>query len=89
MPRHPHIVPGQHHHRDAEDRSIEHLLPHAFEELRQCAGKGRDQARRHAAGQHAAGNPAVAMRHRTCDREHDADDETGLENLAKDDDQSR
>jgi hypothetical protein len=37
--------------------------------------------------QHAAADPWIAMRHRARNREHDADDQAGLEDFAENDDQ--
>ena len=85
--RHPDIVPGQHHHGDAQNGGVEQLLPHARKELRQRAGKGCDDAGRKRARQHPAADPAIAVRDRAGDREHDADDQSGFEHLAEDDDE--
>ena len=85
--RHPDIVPGEHHDGERQDRGVEHFLPHAGEQVRQGAGKGRDHAGRENAGEHAAGDPLIAMRHRARDREHDADDQAGLEDFTEYDDQ--
>jgi len=80
-------VPGQHHHGDAKDDRIEQLLAHALEQLRQCAGKRRDQACGHHSRQHAAADPSEAMGHGACNRQHNADDQAGFKHFAKDDDE--
>jgi len=80
-------VPGQHHDCEGEDQSVEQLLPHPGEQVRQRAGKGRDDAGEENPRQHAAADPLIAMRHRARDREHDADDQAGLEDFAENDDQ--
>ena len=85
--RHPGIVPGQHHHGDAENGGVEQFLPHAGKELRQRAGKGGDDAGSENARQHATADPTIAVRDRAGHREHDADDQSGFEHLAEDDDE--
>jgi len=80
-------VPRQHDHRDGKNCRVEQLLPHPFEQLRQRAGKGGDEASRDNACQDPAANPAIATRDGACDRKHDADDQAGFEYLAEDDDE--
>ena len=50
-------------------------------------GKHGDQAGGENARDDAAADPEIAMRHRARDRKHDADDQTGLEDFAENDDQ--
>src|SRR5262249_42935108 len=55
-----------------------------FEQLRQCAGKRRDQGCGHHSRQRAAADPAEAMRHGACNCQHNADDQAGFKHFAKD-----
>lgn len=87
MMRHPDIVPGQHHHGDAQNGCVEQLLPHARKKLRERARERRDDAGGKHARQHPAADPAIAIGNRAGHREHDADDQAGFEDLAKDDDE--
>src|SRR5215470_15046139 len=89
MPCHPDIVPGQHDHSEAQNRCVEQLLPHAFEQLRQGAREGGNETSCQAAREDTAGDPTIAIFDRARDREHDADDQAGFEDLAKDDDERR
>ena len=55
--RHPHIVPGQHQHRKAENPGIEDFLTAAAEQFRQPAGEQRYEARPEHARRHTARDP--------------------------------
>ena len=87
VPRHPDIVPGQHQHREAENAGVEHFLAAAAEQFGQAAGEQRHQAGAEYAGGDAAGDPVTAPHHSRGHSHDDADDQAGLENLAKDDQQ--
>ena len=64
VPRHPHIVPGQHQHGETENAGIEHFLAAAAEQFRQSAREQRHQARAEHAGGDAARDPQAAPRRR-------------------------
>src|SRR5437588_12856641 len=87
VPRHPDIVPAKHDDGDDQHACVEQLLAIAFEQFRQRAGKsgndaGADQAYGNAAADQEA-TPGDALR----DGEHDADDEAGFDDFAKDNEQ--
>ena len=86
--RHPQDVPAQHEHGEAEDGGGEHLLPGAFEGVRQGGGEGRHQAGAGDPGGDAAGDPAAAAADPFGRCEDDADDQPGLHGLAEHDDQA-
>ena len=83
MARHPHVVPGQHHDRDEKDRRVEDFLANPGQGLANCARKRRDKRRADDTRQHAQryGEPAAGetLRH----RQNDADNEPGLDDLTK------
>src|SRR5262249_11629039 len=87
MARHPDIVPTKHDDRDREDAGIEKLLADASKERRKGAREHRRDTGPEDAGGRARGNPPFPMSNRPRRRHHDADDETGFEDFAKDDDQ--
>ena len=89
VPRHPDIMPAEHQHREAENAGVEQFLAVAAEQLRQSASKQRHQAGAKHAGRDAAGDPTPAARHARGHRHDDADDQSGLENLTKDDQKRR
>ena len=86
VPRHPGVVPHQHDHGDAEHAGIEQFLAGAFEGLRDRAGEDGDQAGAEQAAEDAETDPAPAGGHAARRRHHDADDQAGFDDFAKDDD---
>ena len=60
VPRHPHIMPREHEHGEAENGRVEHLLATATEQVRKSAGKDRDQASAEHARCNAARDPTSA-----------------------------
>src|SRR5262249_28667687 len=87
VPRHPGVVPHQHHDRDRQDRGVEQFLTGALEHLRDRAREGRDQASAEHAARDAERDPAAAPDDTLRCGHHDADDQPGLENFTKDDDE--
>src|SRR5690242_16013329 len=87
MPRHPNIVPGQHHHGKTENAGVENFLASAAEELRKSAGKERDYASPQDTGADAAADPQCSAGNAGGYGHHDADDQAGLKDLAKNDDE--
>jgi hypothetical protein len=73
--RHPNIVPGEHDHRDGEDRGIEKLLTHASQGGGESAGKERNDASASDACKYASDDPPAATRNATRARHDDADDQ--------------
>ncbi len=81
---HPKIVPHQHDHRDAEHAGIEQLLAGA---LKRVGNRLREYCEKSSAGQcrqDAGANPISAPAHAARHREHDPDDQTGLDDFPKD-----
>ena len=82
-----HIVPGEHDDSDEQDGGVEQLLASAFEQGAELTGEGRDHGRASNAAKHAIGDPEAAA----CDTlgrgEHDADDQSGLNDFAEDDEE--
>ena len=87
MAGHPDIVPGEHRHREKQDGGVEQFLAIALEQGRQFAGESRDQTGAQYARQHAAGDRPAAPGHALGGGQHDADDQTGFDHFAEDDEQ--
>ncbi len=87
MARHPGIVPHQHHHGGAQHAGIEQLLARAFEGARNALREQRDDAGAECAEPDAETDPGAAVGHAPGRGHHDADDQTGLDGLAKNDDE--
>ena len=87
MARHPDVVPGQHHDGDDEDRGVEDFLADPRQGFADRAGKGGHERRADQPRQDARPDGEPAARKPPRYREHDADDQPGLDDLAKDDDE--
>ena len=87
MRGHPDIMPGEHRDRDAEDQSVEQLLPHAGKSFRHFSDEDRDKARADEAPKDSARDPLAAAGHSFRRRHHDADDNSGFDDFAKNNDQ--
>ena len=85
MARHPDIVPGEHCHREKQDARIEEFLARAFEQRGNLACEGSDETSARDASDYAVADPEAPARHALGCGEHDADDEPGLDDLAKND----
>jgi len=83
MTSHPDVVPGEHAHGEEKDARIEELLARALEQLPDLACEGGNEAGAGNAGDHPIAHPEVALRHAFGCSEHDADDESCLDNLAE------
>ena len=86
---HPHHMPGQHHDREQQRGSIEDLLPRTVEQLSNVAGEHRHHARPRHSGRDARRYLAHPPRHSSRRREHDANDQPGLDGLPEYDDEGR
>ena len=87
MACHPDIVPGEHAHSEDEDAGIEQLLAGARKQCADLACKGGNDAGAGKSGDDAEGNPDSPRRHAFGRGEHDADDESRLEDFAKNDEE--
>jgi hypothetical protein len=80
-------VPNQHDDGDEQDRSVEDLLPDARQGFGDNPRKGGHQRGADDACRNAAGDDQAATAHALRHPQDDADDHTGLDDFAKDDDQ--
>jgi len=84
---HPDVVPAQHRHGGKEDGGVEQFLADALHQGSDLRGEtGHDQRAEHTRGA-AAEDPERAVRHAARGGHDDTDDEAGLEDFTKDDDQ--
>ena len=72
---------------DREDGGVKELLPAAGEGLRKPVGEGGDDNRAQRADSDAGGDEAARAGDAARHGENDANDETGLDGLAEDDDE--
>ena len=86
---HPDIVPGEHDHGDDQHGRVEHLLPVAGQRRRDLPGEGREQRGPAQAGGEPARDLAAPPGDALGGRQHDADDQPGLQHLAEDDQRTR
>ena len=85
--RHPDRVPHQHHHGGAEHAGVEQFLARTFERVGDGLGEQGDDAGTERAEEHAGRNPVSAAADAAGRSQHDADDQTGLDHFAEDDDE--
>jgi hypothetical protein len=80
-------VPSEHDDGDPEDSRIEQLLAGPGKSRRQCSREPSHERSAEHTAEHTAADPRTAMTDPARDREHDADDQAGLEHFTKDNDQ--
>ena len=85
--RHPDVVPGEHQHGEAEHAGVEQLLPASRERARKLLGESGDDERAQEARRRAGEDDGARSRDAARDRERDPDDQAGLDDLSKDDDE--
>ena len=87
MLRHPDVVPDEHDDGDREDRGVKELLPAAGESLREPVGESGDDNRAQRADSDAGRDEAARAGDAASHGQNDANDETGFDGLAEDDDE--
>jgi ABC transporter substrate binding protein len=86
---HPHIVPSQHGEGQDEDDRVEEFLARAFEQGRNLPCEVGHQTCTYDTGRYAIADPEAALRDALGCGEDDANDESGLDDLAKNDQECR
>ena len=82
-------MPTEHHGGDRQHGGVEDLLAHSREGVGERTGKRREDAGAGGAAGDGAGYPLAPADQALRRRQDDADDQAGLEHLAKDDQQRR
>ena len=85
MAGHPYIVPSQHGHREDQDSGIEEFLARTVEQRRKLTRKGGDQGCTGRTSNNAVAHPTPAAEDAFRCRQHNADDQAGFDDFAKDD----